>query len=221
MKTYVAIEVSSTRGSLALFPEGGDPRERTWVEDRVRNQHLFEEFEALLHDASVEPASISGFVVGRGPGTFSNLRIALSLARAAALPGGGFVYAVSSGEALAAEVMASSGAGQVAVVGDARRGSLWYAVFERGPDGLPCPAAWALCTAETFLADIPTAALAVTSSWDRLRAALPPEVFSQRTWIEEDRFPGAPWLGRLYEDRRQAGVPSEPLTPLYMHPPVR
>ena len=221
MKTVLAIEVSSPQGSLALIEEGREPVTRSWTEDRFRNQHVFEELKLLLDEAGVELAAVSQYVVGRGPGTFSSLRIALGLARAAALPGRANVYALASGEALAAEVLAASGAARVAVVGDARRGSFWYAVFDRGANDLPRPAEWKLCTAETFLGAMPGDATVVTSSRQRLEAALPREVFQRRSWIAGDRFPRALWLGRCCEARRAAGRPSESLTPLYMHPPVR
>jgi tRNA threonylcarbamoyl adenosine modification protein YeaZ len=221
MKPMVAIEVSSSQGSLALFREGAEPLRRAWGEDRFRNQHLFDELKRLLDDAGAPPATVGTFVVGRGPGTFSSLRIALSLAQAAALPGRDEVYALSSGEALAAEHMAASSLPRVAVVGDARRGRLWYAVFDQGQDGLPGPAAWRLCTAETFLEAIPEDALVVTSCRERLAAALATVAFHRRAWAEGDQYPDARWLGRVYQARHAAGVPSEPLTPLYLHPPVR
>lgn len=221
MNPFLAIEVSSPCGSLALFRDGMPVAERTWTEERFRNQHAFEELQGLLAEADTDLARVQGFAVGRGPGTFSSLRIALSLAQSAALPDGGEVYALSSGEALAAEVMDSADAARVAVVGDARRGSFWYAVFARDDDGLPCPAEWKLCPADTLLAAIPRDAAVVTSCRERLLAALPAEVFDDRDWIEEDRFPGARWVGKRYLDRSAADLPSEPLSPLYMHPPVR
>ena len=38
--------------------------------------------------------------------------------------------------------------------------------------------------------------------------------------IREDRHPRARWVGELAVARRNAGVPSEPLVPIYVHPAV-
>ena len=72
-------------------------------------------------DLSERPDRI---VVGTGPGSFAGIRSALAFAQGYALGSGCEVLGLPSACALA------TGTGPVAVVGDARRGKYWIALFD-------------------------------------------------------------------------------------------
>ncbi|MEI8206857.1 MAG: tRNA (adenosine(37)-N6)-threonylcarbamoyltransferase complex dimerization subunit type 1 TsaB, partial [Kiritimatiellales bacterium] len=124
----LGIELSSRQGSVALLRDGALLAEKTWLGERVRHNILFQTLETLLNETGVSYSDISLYAVGRGPGSFSGMRMAFAVAQALALPNKTEVRAVSSGAALALAA-SREGAKQIAVVGDARRGQLWYGLF--------------------------------------------------------------------------------------------
>jgi tRNA threonylcarbamoyl adenosine modification protein YeaZ len=89
----------------------------------TRPQALLADVDALLAEAGVTPADLTGIVVGTGPGSFTGTRIGLSVARGLALALELPVAGVSTLEALAAA------APRAFPVIDARRGE----VFVLGP----------------------------------------------------------------------------------------
>jgi len=210
----LGIELSSRQGSVALLKDGELLAEKTWLGERVRHNILFQTLETLLNEAGVSYSDILLYAVGRGPGSFSGMRMSFAVAQALALPNKKEVRAVSSGAALALAA-AREGAKQIAVVGDARRGQLWYGLFsvaafhERGPrSGTSATVEqtedWKLVPYEELV--VPAGTLVVSPEAERLAQYLPN--------IGTSRFPLASDVARL------ALVQSEPLEPLYMHPPV-
>ncbi len=221
----LGIELSSRQGSVALLKDGVLLAEKTWLGERVRHNILFQTLETLLNEAGVSYRDISLYAVGRGPGSFSGMRMAFAVAQALALPDKTEVRAVSSGAALVLAA-AREGAKQIAVVGDARRGQVWYGLFSvaapggRG-SGSPPPATveqiedWKLVPYEELV--VPAGALVVSPEAERLIQYFPASLAcaSKRLAnIGNSHFPLASDVARL------ALTQSEPLEPLYMHPPV-
>lgn len=209
----LALELSSPRASLALLEEDRVLAEEAWADAGPRSLGLFARLEALLRRAGVAPGAVEGYAVGRGPGSYTGLRVALTTAQALALPAGRPVWAVSSGAALAAEVFAAEGVERLAVVGDARRDRLWHGLFERAGAGNEPPAGWQLSPVAEWTAG--AGVVAVSSAWDQLAPRLGGAAVR---WLPGNRYPGAAWVGRCALRRR--GGAAEPLTPIYLHPPV-
>ena len=200
-----SIELSTIRASVAICDDDRVVAETSWTEARAWHQRLFDETPKLLKQAGLDWPQIDLFAVGRGPGAFSGIRIGLMAAQMFAAPLAKKVIAVSSGEALAAEM----GKKPIVVCGDARRGMFWYGVFGDAFDG------WKLCTSETFSALIPSDAVIATPHWQQTSALRDATTTSHR-WIEGDQFPTAQAIARL----ARAKQISEPLEPIYLHPPV-
>ncbi len=215
----LALEFSSEMPSLALFDDER-PAGLARCPDAGRgNRALFEALDRLLRSAALHPRDLDLFIVGRGPGRYSGLRAALTIARFLALPGGKPVFAVSSGAALAAVVLRETGGAAVAVLGDARRGECWYGVF-RGDGDEPHPDAWRVAPPEELPARLPPEAALVSPDYERLlRQGVVARLGAAR-WRAGDRAPDAVEVGRLALRRRRAGIASEPLSPLYPHPAV-
>lgn len=200
-----AIELSSRCGSIARVENGAVVSEKRWEETFKNRQQLFDAM-AELH---VDWQTIDIFAVGRGPGAFSGMRIAFSVANSLAAPDGKPVYALSSGAAVAARC----GAERTAVVGDARRNQVWAGVFK----GAELEKDFALMALEKLQDFIPEGALVASPDYDRLEGLLAPFNTPENP---EDTFPTAGALGMLVHQRLEMGVASEPCEPLYMHPPV-
>ena len=212
----LGIECSSRQGSVALLKDGELLGEKTWIGERVRHNTIFQTLETLLDEVGVSYSDISLYAVGRGPGSFSGMRMSFAIAQALALPNKVEVRAVSSGAALALAA-AREGAKEIAVVGDARRGQFWVGLFsvaafhERGPRSRTSATVkqieeWRLIPYEEI--SVPEGTLVVSPEAERLTQYFPN--------IGTARFPLASDVAALAV--RQ--VESEPLEPLYMHPPV-
>jgi len=160
-----------------------------------RSQMIFDAVTDLLAGAGTSLGEVEAFAVGRGPGSYTGLRVSLTAANGWALPAGKTVWTVSSGAALAAEILATQpDRSSVVVWGDARRGQLWAGRFERGDQGPPHQ----------------------TEDWQLLPMASQESAWPEAYWVEPDQRPQAEWVGRLF----LAGGDSEELQPVYLNPAV-
>lgn len=216
----LAIEISSRQGSVALSRGGKVVAEKTWSETLGSGQNLFTILPGLAQHAGLGLVDIDVFAVGRGPGAYSGLRTSLAAAQAAALPGKKQVYTVNSGEVLACEAMRDSDVPAIAIVGDARRERVWFRVFRCSGDRLIPEGDYALAALGELEEQLPADVLIASPDWSRLAEAIGEQGSPRRPWIEEDCYPSARALGMLVEERLKKNLPSEPLTPIYMHPPV-
>ena len=157
---------------------------------------------------------------GRGQGSYSGRRVANTTAQALALPGNKKVFTVSSGEALAAEILADRSPPSLAIIGDARRDSLWYALFEKQDDGVLQNQPWSLTRIEDVGRVLPSGCLAASPHYERLQPLIPWPKLSHVDWVPENRYPTARRLGLQALQKLDLGLPSEELTPIYMHPAV-
>ena len=213
----LAIGLSSKHGSAAVLSGRDVLAEETWDEKTVRGQHVFRILPSLLAKAAVSIEAVDLFAVGRGPGSYSGMRVAITAAQGLALPGRKTVYTVSSGEALAWEFMDSEKASSVAIVGDARRGTVWFGVFENAGQGLSQIKPWTVCAPEKLAAELPPGTLVASPDWHKLSPVLTAMNLKR---VERDVFPKARFVGQLALRKMEQGVPSEALVPIYTQPAV-
>lgn len=212
----LAFELSTRHAGVALLDGVAAPLEESWEESRAYYETLFQSATKLLDRAGLALKDIDVFAVGRGPGSFSGVRVALTAARAFALPHGKSVYPVSSGEALAHAVLKTQAGKTVAVVGDARRGMAWVGSFRAG-DGVPvCVSTWALESVNKMDQRLAGIDLAVSSEWDRLK----PVAGNRTERRHETSFPTARAVGELVAAKLSRNLPADPPEPLYLHPAV-
>ena len=217
----LAIELSTSRGELALLEDDRVLVEREWLEDRQHRQQIFAQMAALTDWDGFDFGRIDLLAVGVGPGAFSGLRMAVSALRAMALPDGKPVFGVASAEALAWDTMREKQTDSVAVFGDARRNELWAGRFRCEHGLAPREGDWLVAqpgTLQTNVVGLGT--VWVTSDWGRIGTQIRTICPAGVTLIEEPRWPKARSIGRLAAAKRRAGFESEPLTPLYLHPAV-
>ena len=84
----LSIEMSSAENDVTLLRDGRVLARRTWAALMFHHTRLFDLLPEVLAEAGVKPDQIVLFAVGRGPGSFSGTRVALTTAQAFAMPGG-------------------------------------------------------------------------------------------------------------------------------------
>lgn len=127
----LAIETATEACSVALWVDG-EVRERFEVAPRRHAELALPWAEALLAEAGIVRSSLDAIAVGRGPGAFTGVRLAVALAQGIALALDRPVLPVST---LAALAMRAPGDDIVAAI-DARMGEVYAATFVRDGDGL-------------------------------------------------------------------------------------
>ena len=124
----LVLDASAARGTVALFRDHEVLASEEAAMRGATTEALMTAVASTLDRAAVALADVDRVVCGEGPGSFTSLRIAASIAKGICLGRGIPLFAVSS-LALAA---ASSGQGGVfAVATDALRGEWYVAGFER------------------------------------------------------------------------------------------
>jgi tRNA threonylcarbamoyladenosine biosynthesis protein TsaB len=129
----LVLDASTYRGTVAVF------RDRTEIASRqatMRGTHaeaLMPAVADTLADAELTVGDVDRVVCGEGPGSFTSLRIAASIAKGICMARGIPLYAVSSLALTAAAARVPAGAYVVTV--DALRDEWYAAVFERDAAG--------------------------------------------------------------------------------------
>ncbi|MEO5963635.1 MAG: tRNA (adenosine(37)-N6)-threonylcarbamoyltransferase complex dimerization subunit type 1 TsaB [Thermomonas sp.] len=127
----LAIETATEACSIAVLVDGA-VIERFEIAPRRHTELALPWAEALLAEAGIAKAQLDAIAVGRGPGAFTGVRLAIALAQGIALALDRPLLPVST---LAALAMQSSGERILAAI-DARMGEIYVASFRREGDGV-------------------------------------------------------------------------------------
>jgi tRNA threonylcarbamoyladenosine biosynthesis protein TsaB len=148
----VAVETSSRAGSVALALGAELVAESRFSAPLRHSAEVFPAIHGLLNRVGRKPSQIEHVYISFGPGSFSGLRIATTLAKTMNLANGARIVAVDTLDVVAANVVGLSGAGlqpiaghqppdvncqRLAAVLDAKRGRFFIAVYERQADDEP------------------------------------------------------------------------------------
>ncbi len=190
----LALDTSTTHGSVALLAEGVLLLDASFVADRSHSATLF----AVLEKARALTDRLDQIVVGLGPGSFAGVRIAIAAALGLELSLGAKVVGIPSVAAL------ETAAPAYFVIGDARRETFYFTRVARGA----CLEGPLLATEAELrerldrAGDLPIFATAETPQFPAVHIALP----------------SAAILARLAAEDRGI-VQREDLEPIYLREP--
>jgi tRNA threonylcarbamoyl adenosine modification protein YeaZ len=201
--TILALEFSSPQRTVAVLRTDGPTVAAEVTETGGRGTNAFRMIEQALAGTKIEREQIEAIAVGLGPGSYTGIRGAISIAQGWQLARDVKLLGVSSAEVIAAQARADKILGRVNVLIDAQRNEFYLATYEITPDG------W------REIAPLEILSLAEVQS----RAAeggilIGPEVTK---WFPGGRviFPSAAKLAGLAE-RRSDFLPGEKLVPIYL-----
>ena len=132
----LAIETATAACSAALYIDG-EISERHVLAPREHALLILPMVDALLAEAGVPVGALDAIAYGRGPGSFTGVRIAASVVQGIAFAADLPVIAVSTLATLAQGAMRESGEHRVMAALDARMGEVYWGLYAREPAGLP------------------------------------------------------------------------------------
>jgi tRNA threonylcarbamoyladenosine biosynthesis protein TsaB len=205
--TILALEFSSGQRSVAVVRRrAGDA---SFVVSEVvetgagGTTRAFAMIQSALHEAQLEREQIEVLAVGLGPGSYTGIRVALSIAQGWQLAGGVKLLGLSSVECVAAQAQAEKISGRVNVVIDAQRNEFYLAAYEISAAG------WREIEPLRILTRAE-----VESRAGAKEILIGPEV---ARWFPNGRmvFPRAAMLGRLALNRNDFAA-GDKLKPIYL-----
>lgn len=144
----LALETATESCSVALM-RGDELFERSEIAPRRHAELVLPMAEAVLAEAGLARGQLDGIAVGRGPGSFTGVRLAVSMAQGLAMALDVPVVTVSSLAALAMEAPLDDA--PVLALIDARMGEIYAGTFTRDAAGLLQAAdAERVCPPQTF-----------------------------------------------------------------------
>lgn len=217
----LAVDTATEACSAALIA-GENRYARRRIAPREHSRLLLPMMESLLAEAGMSWGGLDGLAYGRGPGSFTGLRIAAGVIQGLALSLNKPVIPVSVLASLAYRVFRQTAAGYTGVVTDARMGEVYWAVYQRGVDAGPVVVEEeAVCLPGDVV--FPTAMngerwAAIGSGWPRYPEVLQARCPGPATWHMEDQLPHAADMAELAAVAFQKGytVTEEETLPVYI-----
>lgn len=215
----LGIDTATSRASVGLWADGSIVAEEH-TSSRNHAASLLPLLDTVLKASGTKIELIDALAVSAGPGSFSGLRVGLSVAKGIALASGARLLAVSTLEALALTLATRQGT--VCALLDAHKEELYMGCFEfRGGEMLRrCEDG--VVSVSRALALMPSPCLVIGNAVERYGATLKKELGSQ---IELLPFPEFGPRGGVVADlamRRGfavAEVTTTTLEPFYIRPP--
>jgi tRNA threonylcarbamoyladenosine biosynthesis protein TsaB len=207
------LETSSRRGLVAVAA-GTELRGVRRLDEARRNaRDLAPAVAELLGEQGWKARQLDGVIVGRGPGSYTGLRVGLMSARALAYATGCALVGIDTFATIARQVPAECS--RVDVLTDAQQDRVYVQSFERGDEGWRPAGELAIRPIEEWLKARDSSAWVSGPGLVKWRERLPAEVICapQATWE-----PGVESLLALGLARFAAGERDDPfaLEPLYL-----
>jgi tRNA threonylcarbamoyladenosine biosynthesis protein TsaB len=216
----LAIETATEACSVALV-HGETVIARSELAPRRHAERVLPMADELLAEAGIGKHALDGIAVGRGPGAFTGVRLAISLAQGMAMALDLPVVTISSLAALALEAPEDDAA--ILAVIDARMGEIYAASYQRdGNGGLVALDEERVCTADALV--LPQAAVwhVVGSGWGTYADALRERLESTPRSAQSACYPQALHVATLAVKEFSAGNAQAPelALPVYLRDKV-
>ena len=218
----LAIETATPVCSAALSIDG-DVRERHALAPREHALLILPMIESLLEEAGLTVGALDAIAYGRGPGSFTGVRIAASVVQGIAFAVDLPVVAISTLATLALGAMRQTGAHRVMAALDARMAEVYWGVYVREPGALPrLQGAECVCAPRSVPVADGSAWIGAGGGWSSYRQELLDRVGQEVIRVLPDLEPGAGDLVHLAAEgyRRGEVLRPEEAVPVYLRDTV-
>ncbi len=214
----LALDTSTEACSAALYIDGRTSV-RYEIAPREHSKLILGMLDALLAEAGIKANALDGLAYGRGPGSFTGVRIAAGTVQGIALGLDLPVVPVSSLAALAQGMRREHGSERVLTAIDARMQEVYWATYRLGASGLMELSGDERVTTPG-LVPVPSdhAWHGAGSGWAQYRKALAERLTDCLLTIYPDRFPSAEDIAVLGAAGLQngRGLSAERALPVYL-----
>lgn len=131
MAYLLAIEAASDSCSVALLDsQSNSTIQRLEPAPRMHSKLLYPMLNELMAEAGVKPINLDAVVFGKGPGSFTGLRIAAATAQGIGYANDIPLIGISTLQAMAQQALAENGTEKVFSIMDARMNELYLGCYE-------------------------------------------------------------------------------------------
>ncbi|MCT8559956.1 tRNA (adenosine(37)-N6)-threonylcarbamoyltransferase complex dimerization subunit type 1 TsaB, partial [Glaesserella parasuis] len=152
-KTILALDTATEACSVALLHQG----KITFINElspRRHTQRILPMVDELLTQAGISVQQIEALAFGRGPGSFTGVRVGVGIAQGLALGAELPVVPVSNLLTMAEEAYQTLNVNSVIALIDARMNEVYFAQFERTEQGWQTQVAEQVCSPEKAIAQM-------------------------------------------------------------------
>jgi tRNA threonylcarbamoyladenosine biosynthesis protein TsaB len=214
----LAIETATSACSAALIVDG-DIRERYALAPRQHATLILPMIESLLVEAGVTVAQLDAIAFGRGPGSFTGVRIAASIVQGIAFAAERPVVPVSTLAALALGGQRETGQARVLAALDARKHEVYWGSYRHTQQGsFELQGEERVCAPADITAPADGDWVGVGSGWDSYGPALLQQLGDRVVRVLPDLEPRAADVARLSLDAFIQGrvVAPQQAIPVYL-----
>lgn len=211
----LALDTSTNRGGIAILKDRDSLSTRVWEREKSHSELLTSLIDECVNEAKIKLKDINQIAVGKGPGSFTGIRIAINAAKTLAYSLNVPVYAFDTTEILAAAVTPQK-TPLLALV-NAHKNLLYTSIFEPKNGTwtkVSGPEAWTL---EEIEKAVTTQHLCVGDAYLEFKEVLPDSLAKllERSHHHPDH-PSAEVLGRLAFDSTSSPLVWKEVQALYI-----
>lgn len=128
--TILSLDSSTEACSIALLAEDGKVHQRFMLAPREHTQKILPTVNEVVKEAGLNLSDIDAIVYGQGPGSFTGVRIGISIAQGLAFGLEIKMVGVSTLQAMAQQALNTNGTESVYAAIDARMGEVYFAHYK-------------------------------------------------------------------------------------------
>ena len=213
----LAVETATEACSAALSIDGVIT-ERYCVVGNTHSRLILPMIDELLQEATLKPGDLDGLAFGRGPGSFTGVRIATSVIQGIALGLGIAVVPVSTLAAIAQAYFDHHDNEQVLVAMDARMQEVYWAFYQRDRQGFARLRGSEVVSSALDVPYPEFACVGLGAGWRVYHDQLLPRLAERIITYDADCLPAASAIARLGIQGFTEGlaVPAEQALPVYL-----
>ncbi len=218
----LAVDTATEACSAALL-SSGVVHQRFDIAPRQHHSLIFEMCQAVLEEAKIDTVELDALVYGRGPGSFTGVRIAASLVQGLAYAHTLPVVAISDLQAVALQALAQSEETQALVAMDARMEEVYYGYYEKDGDLVKAIADEGIATPEKLVVPDTFKGIVAGTAAPIYRTVLEQTLGERLIRWDASELPRATTLLRLAMLPLSSGdtLPADRALPVYLRHPIQ